>query len=77
MWVIGMYNEWLNLKNIERLRSGQASGNSGCLLKRTLKLHLGGFLELKMQRGLQVNTGTYINILQWLLELKTSTQGAC
>lgn len=78
-----MYNEFLNLKKMERLWSGQASGSLCCsskrlsLQSRALTLHLGGFLELKMQRGLQINTGVCVNILQWLLELKTTTQGAC
>lgn len=78
-----MYNEFLNLKKMERLWSGQASGSLCCsskrlsLQSRALTLHLGGFLELRMQRGLQVNTGASINILQWLLELKTPTRGAC
>lgn len=77
-----MYNEFLNLKKMERLWSGHASGSSCCsskrlsLQSRALTLHLGGFLELRMQRGLQVNTGAWINILQWLLEWKTTTQGA-
>lgn len=77
-----MYNEFLNLKKMERLWSGQASGSLYCsskrlsLQSRALTLHLGGFLELRMQRGLQVKTGACINILQWLLELKTTTQGA-
>lgn len=77
-----MYNEFLNLKKMERLWSGQASGSLCCSSKRlslqgrALTLHLGGFLELRMQRALQVNTGASINILQWLLELKTTTQGA-
>lgn len=69
-----MYNEFLNLKKMERLWSGQASGSLCCsskrlsLQSRALTLHLGGFLELKMQRGLQINTGVCVNILQWLLE---------
>jgi len=78
MWIIGVYNKWLNLKETGEVKIRTSIWQFGLFTEKAVSARQSsGFLELKMQGDLQVSTVICINILQWLLELKTPTQGAC